>query len=150
MDGDKTNIDGNLDPNDENNVPVGEGNLKPEESISADDFDNIKNDGTTLKPEKTMAKKKKRFHINWPPTKKQAFIIFIIILLLLGIGFYFYKHHEKKKNVVFLIPAVTKSSNTVPSTLSGLLVAPSVNKIPVTGVMIENSTFARPQSGLSA
>ena len=35
------------------------------------------------------------------------------------------------------------------STLSGLPVDPSVNQRPVTGVMIENSTFARPQSGLS-
>jgi hypothetical protein len=37
---------------------------------------------------------------------------------------------------------------TVPSTLTGLPVAPSVNQRPVTAVMVENSTFARPQSGL--
>jgi len=150
MDGDNKKIEVKLAPTDENNLPVSDGNLKPEESISAEDFDNIKNDGTPLKEDKPMAKKKKRFHLNWPPTKKQAFIIFIIILLLLGVGFYLIKHHEKKKPVTFLIPTITKTSDTVPSTLSGLPVAPSVNKIPVTGVMIENSTFARPQSGLSA
>ena len=38
---------------------------------------------------------------------------------------------------------------TVPSTLTGLPVAPDINKRPVTGVMIENSQDARPQSGLS-
>jgi len=37
---------------------------------------------------------------------------------------------------------------TVPSTLTGLLVDPSVNDRPVTAVMIENSLDARPQSGL--
>ncbi|HSX36956.1 MAG TPA: DUF3048 domain-containing protein, partial [Patescibacteria group bacterium] len=37
---------------------------------------------------------------------------------------------------------------TVPSTLTGLPVDPSVNQRPVTGVMIENSIDARPQSGL--
>lgn len=37
---------------------------------------------------------------------------------------------------------------TVPSTLTGLLVDPSVNDRPVTAVMIENSIDARPQSGL--
>jgi hypothetical protein len=39
-------------------------------------------------------------------------------------------------------------STMVPSTLTGLPVDPSVNTGPVTAVMIENSTFARPQSGL--
>jgi hypothetical protein len=37
---------------------------------------------------------------------------------------------------------------TVPSTLSGLPVDPSVNERPATAVMVENSTDARPQSGL--
>lgn len=39
---------------------------------------------------------------------------------------------------------------TEASTLSGLQVDPSVNKRPVTGVMIENSPEARPQSGLTS
>lgn len=42
------------------------------------------------------------------------------------------------------VPAPT----TVASTLTGLQVEPEVNKRQVTGVMIENSIFARPQSGL--
>ncbi len=43
---------------------------------------------------------------------------------------------------------VVVTSNMVPSTLTGLPVDPSVNQRQVTGVMIENSTAARPQSGL--
>ena len=45
-------------------------------------------------------------------------------------------------------PKVVKPT-TVPSTLTGLPVDPSVNARPVTGVMIENSPDARPQSGLN-
>jgi hypothetical protein len=46
-------------------------------------------------------------------------------------------------------PMVTETKPlTVASTLTGLQVDPAVNKRPVTGVMIENSIFARPQSGL--
>ncbi len=37
---------------------------------------------------------------------------------------------------------------TVPSTLTGLQVAPTLNKRPIVGVMIENSPEARPQAGL--
>lgn len=37
---------------------------------------------------------------------------------------------------------------TVPSTLTGLPVDPSINQRPVTAVMVENSLQARPQSGL--
>jgi hypothetical protein len=55
-------------------------------------------------------------------------------------------------------PVVTKSrthvathhkSNLEPSRLTGELVPPIVNQGPITGVMIENSLDARPQSGLS-
>jgi hypothetical protein len=46
-------------------------------------------------------------------------------------------------------PEIPATSSTVASTLSGLPVAPSVNNNPVTGIMIENTTFARPQAGLS-
>lgn len=39
-------------------------------------------------------------------------------------------------------------STTVPSRLTGMQVAPELNDLPTTGVMIENSPDARPQSGL--
>ncbi len=41
------------------------------------------------------------------------------------------------------------TSTTVPSKLTGLQVDPAINKLQVTGVMIENSVFARPQSSLN-
>jgi hypothetical protein len=43
----------------------------------------------------------------------------------------------------------TPTSHTVPSKLTGLQVDPAINQLPVTGVMIENSVFARPQSSLN-
>ncbi len=52
------------------------------------------------------------------------------------------------KEAVKTLPAPAPKSTTVASTLTGLQVNPNVNQLPVTAVMIENSTFARPQSGL--
>lgn len=53
-------------------------------------------------------------------------------------------HHRTAKKAAPKVVVPT----TVASTLTGLPVNPSVNQLPVTAVMIENSTFARPQSGL--
>lgn len=47
------------------------------------------------------------------------------------------------------VKKVVEAPKIVPSTLSGLPVDPSVNQRTVTGVMVENSVQARPQSGLS-
>lgn len=97
--------------------------------------------------------KKKRFSLLWPPTKKQLIIVAAIILVIGGgTGYWFTTHHKTKVVVVTKKVAVVKKvivPVTVPSTLTGLLVNPSVNQGPVTGVMIENSEDARPQSGLS-
>ncbi|MGH7241251.1 MAG: DUF3048 domain-containing protein [Candidatus Saccharimonadales bacterium] len=96
---------------------------------------------------------KKRFHISWPPNKKEWLIIALVIVLLGagGAAIWSMTHRNVKpvanhiaKKVVLKPAAPT----TVASTLSGLQVAPAVNDRPVTGVMIENSLDARPQSGL--
>lgn len=87
--------------------------------------------------------------------KKQALLI-IASLLVLGLGSgsaaFLVEHNKKPKAVAIEAPKkVTQKGpvdTRVPSTLSGLLVDPAVNQRPVTGVMIENSTDARPQSGL--
>ncbi len=97
--------------------------------------------------------KKKRFSIPWPPTRKQLIIAAAIVLLLGGGAGYWFSTHKTKTVVVTKKVALVKkiiAPVTVPSTLSGLLVNPSVNQEPVTGVMIENSQDARPQSGLSS
>ncbi len=97
-------------------------------------------------PKKSKSKWNKFDKLNWPPGKKE-WIIFIIILLLLAVGGYLL-FHKSKPATLKPIPKIT-GQMTVPSTLTGLQVDPSVNKRTVTGVMVENSPDARPQSGLS-
>jgi hypothetical protein len=84
---------------------------------------------------------------------RREWIASVVIVLVCGSlsGFILIKSSKKPvasaakpvSHKVAPLPAI------VPSTLSGLPVAPDVNKRPVTGVMIENSQQARPQSGLS-
>ncbi len=45
-------------------------------------------------------------------------------------------------------PKPEPTPTTVPNTLTGRPVEPAINDLPVTAIMIENSTDARPQSGL--
>lgn len=88
-----------------------------------------------------------------PSTKKDWIEIVVLVLLIAGAGSTWALTHPKAK------PAVVSKSTvvikkvvvpvTVPSALSGLPVNPNLNLGPVTGVMIENSQDARPQSGLS-
>lgn len=90
-------------------------------------------------------------------SKKQwAIIIVAAVLLLGGIGYGVYAlfikddtkpiaKTEPKKDAPKEIPKPT----VVPSKLTGLPVPPENNERQVTGIMIENSTDARPQSGLN-
>lgn len=91
----------------------------------------------------------------WPHTRKQQILCGIIVVLLAvgtGVGWTL-THH--KRAVVATAPKKSVVKKPAPpqiiySTLTGLPVADaSVNQRPVTGVMIENSLDARPQSGLS-
>ena len=90
----------------------------------------------------------------WPFNKKQTLIGAGVVVVLLGIGLGWFLLHQPKPTPkpVAVQPAPKKIApkpTTVPSTLTGLPVAPSVNQRPVTGVMIENLPAARPQAGLS-
>jgi len=88
--------------------------------------------------------KKKKFRLAL--TKKRIIIGILIFLLLAAAAIFYFLHQHKKTQVSISKP---KAVNLlVPSTLSGLPVTPSVNLRPVTAVMVENSTDARPQSGL--
>lgn len=90
-------------------------------------------------------------------TKKQRIILIIVSLVLLGVGSgsaaYLIVHGKKPKVSAIAAPkkkvAAAPIETRVPSTLSGMLVDPAVNQRPVTAIMIENSTDARPQSGLA-
>jgi hypothetical protein len=93
-----------------------------------------------------------RLKQNWPPTKKGWIIIGIVSLLVIcGIVALIMALSSSKPtpkaSVMIPVKTVPKSA-TVASNLTGLQVAHSINQGPVTGVMIENSTEARPQSGL--
>jgi len=88
-------------------------------------------------------------------SKKQwALIITIVIVVLGGGGAGAYALFFHKQQPVVQTPHVVKKAATIPqpttvaSTLSGLQVDPVINTRPVVGVMVENSTDARPQSGL--
>jgi len=92
----------------------------------------------------------------WPPkiwVKKQWFIVggavlALVILALVLVLVVFKKSPVKPgapKKAVVVAPAKPK---TVASRLTGLQVTPAQSQLPVTGVMIENSIDARPQSGL--
>ena len=85
-------------------------------------------------------------------SKKQWLVfIFAGAFLVVAIGVGAYTLYPKKKPIAKpiankqTIPIVT----TEPATLTGLTVPMATNKLPVTGVMIENSPDARPQSGLN-
>lgn len=100
------------------------------------------------RPGKPASKWKERMKLHWPPGKKE-WITFVVILLLVAGGVAGYLLvHKSKPATLKPIPKVTSATKTVPSTLTGLPVDPSVNQRTVTAVMIENSIDARPQSGL--
>jgi hypothetical protein len=85
-----------------------------------------------------------------PKTKKARAAIFIVLVAIIGSAVvYGLSGNNKKPDVIHSVIARSPTSSLVPSTLSGLQVAPNLNKQAVTGAMIENSTQARPQSGLS-
>ena len=88
-------------------------------------------------------------------SRKQIIIISVVMGLIIA-GALIWWFAIRKKPVT---PAPTPSPqakveeappapSTVPSRLTGVQVEPSLNDLPVTGVMIENSPDARPQSGL--
>ena len=73
----------------------------------------------------------------------------LAIVAIAGASSYLIVHNYRP--AVIHPPKITfkkPEPTTVASTLTGLQVDPSVNKRPVTAVMIENSLDARPQSGL--
>jgi hypothetical protein len=94
-----------------------------------------------------------KLNLSWPPGKKE-YIIAAVLVILIGSGSWWLISSRHQPTPVPKTTAnapkntAAAASTTVPSTLTGLPVDPSVNQRPVTGVMIENSTWARPQSGL--
>jgi hypothetical protein len=95
-----------------------------------------------------------KFKLKRPTSKKELMVLAVILIVVLAAVYLAFFHSSKAKVITRSEPnipvkTVPTTSDLVPSTLSGLNVAPAANKTPVTGVMIENSEQARPQSGLS-
>ena len=73
----------------------------------------------------------------------------LMVLILAGAASIAILHYFKPPVTAVVLPTKRYTPpTTVASTLTGLVVSPGVNNQPVTAVMVENSTFARPQSGL--
>jgi hypothetical protein len=130
----------------------------PEEVAAIDDL-GVANDDQQdeIQPDKNDNGKPGRnwrgkLKFSWPPGKKEYITGAVILLLLGGLTAFIVTRPDAKP--VAHAPKIVKKAKvvkptTVPSTLTGLPVDPSLNAKPVTGVMIENSVDARPQSGLS-
>lgn len=92
------------------------------------------------------------FSRTWPLSHTWTIVAAAVVLLLIGGGSVAaYLAQPRGQGRVYISkrsPKPAPKDTRVPSTLSGLLVDPAVNQRPVTGVMIENSPEARPQSGL--
>jgi hypothetical protein len=107
-----------------------------------------------LPPTTPKQDKKRRFRLQWPPTRKQQIIFGVVAMLIVfgtGTG---WVHLHRSKPVAAITPkkhiVIKKAPEPILSTLTGLPVADAtVNQRPVVGVMVENSIDARPQSGLS-
>lgn len=106
--------------------------------------------GSGKRPKKSLKERLKQL------TKKQwAIIIAVTVVLLSAIGYGVYALFIKddkpvaKTAVKKETPKEIPKPTIVPSKLTGLPVPPENNQRQVTGVMIENSTDARPQSGLN-
>lgn len=73
----------------------------------------------------------------------------LLLLVLATVPTVIYLAHKDPPPVASYPVYRKPTPTTVPSKLTGLQVDPAVNELQVTGVMIENSVFARPQSGLN-
>jgi Protein of unknown function (DUF3048) N-terminal domain/Protein of unknown function (DUF3048) C-terminal domain len=89
-------------------------------------------------------------------SKKQKILLGItagVLVIAAGVGAYFLFFHDSKPPAKPIVRREEKPEppppTTVPSTLTGLEVDPSVNERPTTAIMIENSLDARPQAGLN-
>lgn len=129
---------------------------KPDIDISIDKNDKITDDTDNSLAHKTFVSSG---HKKWykPPYSKKEKWIFVaialaVLLIIIGGTFlYLHYHDAKPKTTITLtkpkpaVPAVTYQSR-----LTGETVSLAQSQLPVTGVMIENSDAARPQSGLSS
>lgn len=106
----------------------------------------------------TPSKKKRRSFKQWFSglSKKQRVLFFVILFLIIGglsAGAVFAFSNKKAAAPAPVVVVEKKEEPPKPTTeasqLTGIQVEPALNKRPVTGIMIENSPDARPQSALN-
>lgn len=105
----------------------------------------------TEHPAATPQKQQPSGRQHWRLGKRPTIILAAVAVLLIGGGIiaaYQAQPHGQGGTFISNRPTHTPKVTTVASNLSGLQVDPSINTRPVVGIMIENSTDARPQSGL--
>ncbi len=128
----------------------------PEEIAKDDDLTTQKTESNNtinlkdIKPRTVQAMpNKKKFKLKI--TRKKIGILLLVVILIIFGYLILSKSSTKTINIAKKNKTITKvvqKSNLVPSNLTGLMVNPSLNQLPVTAIMIENSLEARPQSGL--
>lgn len=103
-----------------------------------------------------LKQRRKPFFVLTAASKKHKIIGGLVVAVLLiggGTGVYALNNGFKKDNSNVAAPIAQKSTEppkptTEASRLTGEQISPELNKRPITGIMIENSPEARPQSGL--
>lgn len=138
-----------------NNGPA----FRPPENISDEEFALAAPVAERKSFDPPKKAKKGRFHIplSWPPTRKQLLIgVPIALVVLSGTSFGAWKLFFDKPAPAPVAQKVEEKKapepakpTTVASPLTGKQVQPDQAKIPILGVMIENSPDARPQAGLN-
>jgi len=107
---------------------------------------NTNDDKITL--EQINEKEPKKF-IHWIKHHKKAVLISVITILIIGAGAAMaFGVFKPQATVVKIIKKQPPKPTTIASPLSGVQVSPELAKRPITAVVIENHTDARPQSGL--
>lgn len=107
--------------------------------------------GVPVVDPKTSSQKSGFFSARWVRSKRFTTIAIAIVVILIGGGAataYLMRPPNEGGVTIVKKKAVPPKPTTVANNLSGLPVDPSVNNRPVTGIMIENSEDARPQSGI--
>jgi hypothetical protein len=138
--------------------------IEPEESIDLSESDEAINaaagvdtetaaDAAANKGKKPKKHRRsiKAWFMGLTKKKKILFIsaVVLLILALAGGGYWYYQNSHKKPVAITKATVKVVVPTTVASPLTGVQVSPELAKRSVTGVMIENSPDARPQSALN-
>lgn len=99
---------------------------------------------------KTAHQKRQFFSVRWVRSKRFTIIAAALVILVIGGGVTaaLINRPPQQGSITISKKKTVPRPTTVASSLTGLQVDPTVNSRPVTGVMIENSEDARPQSSI--